>query len=206
MASLLKKTLRATERDRDDVLRRRRWWLRKRRLLDSTRMIFLDETAVTTKMVRLMGRGPKGERVVGTAPQGSWETLTLIAGLRHNGISAPFVFKGAIDGPTFLGYVEECLAPTLKRGDVVLFDNLPAHKVDGVREAIEATGASLFYLPPYSPEFNPIEQTFSKLKSHLRTAAERTVKDLCRRIGKILNGLGKQECMNYFNNAGYASR
>ena len=168
-------------------------------------MIFLDETAVTTKMVRLMGRGPKGERVVGTAPQGRWETLTLIAGLRHNGISAPFVCKGAVDGPTFLGYVEECLAPALRRGNVVVLDNLPAHKVDGVREAIEAKGASLFYLPPYSPEFNPIEQTFSKLKSHLRKAAERTVKGLSRKIGKVLNGIGKQESINYFNNSGYAS-
>jgi transposase len=167
--------------------------------------VFIDETATNTKMVRLMGRGPQGERVVGSVPQGHWTTITLVAGLTHDGIVAPFACEGAMDGETFVGYVEQCLAPTLKRGQTVIMDNLPVHRVAGVREAIEAAGATLLYLPKYSPEFNPIEEAFSKIEALLRKAAERTVKGLLRRIGSILRSIEKKECINYFNHAGYAS-
>jgi transposase len=156
-------------------------------------------------MVRLMGRGPQGERVIGSVPGGHWETLTLVAGLTQRGIVAPFTCEGAMDGLTFVGYIEQCLVPTLKRGQLVIMDNLPAHRVPGVREAIEAAGATLVYLPKYSPEFNPIEQAFSKIKALLRKAAERSVKGLVRRIGSILRSIDKRECINYFHNSGYAS-
>ena len=122
-------------------------------------------------MARLMGRGPQGKRVVGSVPGGHWETITLVAGLTQRGIVAPFTFEGAMDGPTFVAYIEHCLAPTLKRGQIVIMDNLPAHHVPGVRETIEAAGAHLVYLPKYSPEFNPIEQAFSKIKALLRKAS-----------------------------------
>jgi transposase len=167
--------------------------------------VFIDETATNTKMVRLRGRGPQGERVVGVVPQGHWETITLVAGLTQDGVVAPFTYKGAMDGETFVGYVEQCLAPTLKRGQIVIMDNLPVHRVAGVKEAIEAAGATLLYLPKYSPELNPIEEAFSKIKALLRKAAERSVKGLVRRIGAILRSIDNQECMNYFNHAGYAS-
>jgi transposase len=156
-------------------------------------------------MARIMGRGPQGERVVGSVPGGHWDTITLVAGLTVRGIVAPFTCEGAMDGPTFVGYIEQCLAPTLKRGHVVIMDNLPAHRVPGVKEAIEAADARLHYLPKYSPEFNPIEQAFSKIKALLRQAAERSVKTLMRRIGSILRSVDKQECINYFRNSGYAS-
>jgi len=154
-------------------------------------------------MARFMGRGPQGKRVVGSVPGGHWETITLVAGLTQGGIVAPFTFEGAMDGPTFVAYIEQCLAPTLKRGQIVIMDNLPAHHVPGVREIIEAAGAHLVYLPKYSPEFNPIEQAFSKIKALLRKAAERSVKTLVRRIGSILRSINKQECINYFRNSGY---
>ena len=146
------------ERDREDVARARRSWLRKQRLLVATCLVFIDETATNTKMVRLRGRGPQGERVVGVVPHGHWETITLVAGLTQDGVVAPFTYKGAMDGETFVGYVEQCLAPTLKRGQIVIMDNLPVHRVAGVKEAIEAAGATLLYLPKYSPELNPIEE------------------------------------------------
>ena len=147
----LKKTLGATERDRPDVARARRSWLRKQRLLDATCLVFLDEMATNTKMARLMGRGPQGERVIGLVPGGHWETITLVAGLTSRGIVAPFTCKGAMDGPTFVGYIEQCLAPTLKRGQIVIMDNLPAHLVPGVREAIEAAGPLSSICPSTRP-------------------------------------------------------
>jgi transposase len=165
--------------------------------------VFIDETAATTKMVRLNGRCPRGERLIGYAPHGHWKTITFVAGLRNDGIVAPFVVDGPMDGPTFVSYIQQCLAPTLDRRDIVIMDNLAAHKVAGVREAIEAVGAQLKYLPQYSPDFNPIEQGFSKVKEHLRTAAERTIKGLCRRIGLIVRSFSAQECENFFEHAGY---
>jgi transposase len=172
-------------------------------MFDPARLVFIDETAATTKMVRLRGRCPQGTRLIGHAPHGHWKTITFVAGLRNNGMVAPFVVDGPMDGSTFVSYVEQCLAPTLDRRDTVVMDNLSAHKVQGVREAIEAVGATLRYLPQYSPDFNPIEQSFSKLKALLRKAAERTVEGLCRRIGLIVPSFTAQECANYFEHAGY---
>ena len=150
------------------------------------------------------GRCVRGERLVGHVPQGHWKTITFVAALRCNAMMAPCVVDGAMNGEMFLAYVEQCLAPTLKRKDVVVMDNLRAHKVAGVREAIEARGATLRYLPQYSPDLNPIEMAFSKLKAFLRKLAERTVFRLCRRIGSFAKSLSAREARNYFRHAGYA--
>jgi transposase len=173
-------------------------------MLNSTRLVFIDETAANTKMVRLCGRCLRGERLVGRIPQGHWKTLTFVAALRRNGMKAPCVVDGSMTGKTFVAYVEQSLAPTLKCNDIVIMDNLAAHKVPGVREAIEAKGAKLRYLPQYSPDLNPIEMPFSKLKAELRKAAERTVPRLCRRIGAFAQRLSAAEASNYFRHAGYA--
>jgi transposase len=156
-------------------------------------------------MARLRGRAPRGERLIGKVPHGHWKTTTFVAGLRATELTAPCVIDGPMNGNAFLAYVEQILIPTLKPGDIVVLDNLSAHKVRGVREAIEAAGARLFYLPPYSPDFNPIEQLFAKLKALLRKAAERTVDALWSRIASLLNAFTPEECTNYFRNAGYAS-
>ena len=155
-------------------------------MFDPARLVFIDETCTNTAMVRLRGRCPRGERLIGYAPHGDWKTITFVAGLRHRAMVAPFVIEGAMNGPMFLAYVQQCLAPTLKRGDIVVMDNLPVHKVAGVEEAIEAAGATLLYLPTYSPDLNPIELAFSKLKAHLRKAAEHTIPRLLRRIGRVV--------------------
>jgi len=172
-------------------------------MFDPARLVFIDETCTNTAMVRLRGRAPRGERLVDYAPHGHWKTITFVGALRRRGMSAPFVLEGAMNGPMFLAYVKQCLVPTLKRGDTVFMDNLPVHKVAGIREAIEAVGARLTYLPSYSPDFNPIEQAFSKLKAHLRKAAEHTIPRLLRRIGRIVTGFSPRECGNYFRHAGY---
>jgi transposase len=172
-------------------------------MLNPARLVFIDETAASTKMVRLNGRCQLGVRLIGHAPHGHWKTITFVAGLRNDGMVAPFVMDGPMNGLTFVAYVQQCLAPTLDRRDTVIMDNLAAHKVAGVREAIEAVGAHLRYLPQYSPDFNPIEQGFSKVKAHLRKAAERTVEGLCRRIGRIARSFNAQECANFFQHAGY---
>ena len=154
-------------------------------------------------MVRLRGRCPRGERLIGYAPHGHWKTITFVAGLRQRAMIAPFVIEGAMNGQVFLAYVKQCLAPALKRGDIVVIDNLPVHKVAGVEEAIEAVGATLLYLPSYSPDLNPIEPAFSKVKAHLRKAAEQTIPRLLRTIGRIVTGISAQECRNFFRHAGY---
>jgi transposase len=177
--------------------------MREQGIFDPAKLVFIDETATSSNMVRLHGRCPRGERLIGYAPHGHWKTITLVAGLRHRGIVAPFVLEGAMTGPLFLAYVQQCLAPTLKRGDIIVMDNLPVHKVAGVAEAIEAVGATLLYLPPYSPDFNPIEQAFSKIKAHLRKAAEHTIPRLLRRIGRVVTNFSTQECRNFFRHAGY---
>ena len=202
-ASLSKKSLSAAERKRADVARARRRWVREQGLLDSARLVFIDETAVTTNMVRLNGWNPRGERLVGDVPMGKWETVTFIAGFRQTGIVAPMLIKGAMNGEAFLAYIEQCLAPTLKRKDIVAVDNVSFHKVAGVEEAIKARGAELRYLPQYSPEFNPIESVFHPLKTLLRKAAERTIKGLERRIGSFIRALDPSECVGYFRHAGY---
>jgi transposase len=203
MASPSKKSLRAAERKRADVARARRRWMREQGLLDPARLVFIDETAVSTNMVRLNGWSPRGERLVGDVPMGRWETLTFIAGFRQSGIVAPMLIKGAMNGETFLAYIEQCLAPTLRRRDIVILDNVPFHKVSGVDEAIQARRAELRYLPPYSPEFNPIEMVFHPLKTLLRKAAERTIEGLERCIGTFIRTLAPSMCTGYFRHAGY---
>ena len=193
MASPLKKSLRAEERKRADVARARRRWIREQGWLDTTRLVFIDETAVTTNMVRLNGWSPCGERLVADAPMGHWETVTFIAGLRQTGIVAPMVIKGAMNGQ----------APTLKPGDVVVADNVSFHKVAGVEEALRAVGASLRYLPQYSPDLNPIESVFHPVKTRLRKAAERTIEGLHRCIRSYIRTLDPAECRRHFRNAGY---
>ena len=171
--------------------------------MDGACFVFLDETSASTAMTRLSGWGPKGERLVDAAPAGHWKTTTFVAGLRHDGVIAPFVLDGAMTGEVFRAYVEQMLAPALLPGDVVVMDNLPAHKVAGIKEAIRAAGASILYLPPYSPDLNPIEQLFAKLKALLRKAADRTQDALWDTIGSVLDAFIPAECQNYITNAGY---
>ena len=155
-------------------------------------------------MVRHYGRSPCGKRLVASVPHGHWKTRTLVAALRVDRMTAPYTIDGAMDGPSFLAYVEQVLAPTLHKGDIVFMDNLRAHKIVGVRDAIEAMGAELEYLPAYSPDLNPIEQAFSKLKAALRKGAARKVNALLKLIGKLVKSFAPEECANYFRHAGYA--
>jgi transposase len=171
--------------------------------IDIGRLVFIDETGASTKMARLYGRSPRGRRCVASIPHGHWKTTTFVGALRATGMTAPMVLDGAMDGVAFEAYVKEVLGPTLAPGDIVVMDNLPAHKVTGVREAIEARGAELLYLPPYSPDLNPIEQAFAKLKALLRKAAERTVDGSWATIGRLLDRFSPAECANYLANSGY---
>jgi len=164
----------------------------------------VDETWASTNMAPTYGRGPRGQRVEGIVPHGHWKTTTFLAGLRSDGLVAPCVFDRAISGASFLAWVQQALVPTLRPGDLVVMDNLAAHKVAGVREAIEAAGAEIAYLPPYSPDLNPIEQVFAKLKTLLRKAQARTVDALWNIIGTLLDQFASSECANYIANAGYA--
>lgn len=174
-------------------------------MLDTTRLVFIDETAVSTNLVRLRGRAPRGVRLIGQVPLGEWQTVTFVAALRHDKMTAPMVVEGAMTGEIFRAYVEQCLAPTLRRNDIVVIDNFAVHKVPGIREAIEKAAATLRYLPKYSPDLNPIELPYSKFKGHLRKAAQRTVRGLYRAIRAFLPQLSAQECANYFRHAGYVS-
>lgn len=180
-------------------------WRAEQETLDPARLVFIDETWAKTNMTPLRGRCRRGERLVGRAPFGHWTTTTFVAGLRQDGVTAPFVIKGAINGPSFQAYVTQCLAPTLRPGDVVVMDNLGSHKSQKVRAAIEAKGATLRFLPPYSPDLNPIEMMFAKLKALLRRAQERSLPALWDRIGTSLDLIHSTECANYFSAAGYAS-
>ena len=171
--------------------------------MDGERFVFLDETGATTNMARRYGWAPRSERLIDAAPWGHWKTTTLVAGLRADGLVAPWVIDGAMDGPAFRTYVAHVLVPELRPADVVVMDNLPAHKVAGVREAIRAAGASILYLPPYSPDLNPIEQLFAKFKALLRKAAARTKQALWDAIGRIVDAFGPNECRNYLTNSGY---
>ena len=180
-------------------------WRKNQPGLDPTRLIFIDETGTTTNMARLRGRSKRGQRLVSAIPHGHWKTTTFVAGLGHDGLRAPCVIDGPMDGETFRAYVEQFLVPTLTPDHTVIMDNLPAHKVLGVREAIEATGAKLRFLPPYSPDLNPIEQFFSKLKARLRKAAERSVGTLWTRIGEIVRNIKPDECARYLAHDGYGA-
>lgn len=191
------------EQNRPDVLKRRQAWFDGQLDLDPARLVFIDETGLSTKMARLRGRAPRGERCRAGMPHGHWKTTTFTGALRLTGMTAPFVYDGAMNGNVFMAYVEQVLIPTLSEGDIVVMDNLPAHKAAGVRNAIEAAGASLLYLPPYSPDFNPIENAFAKLKALLRAKAERTIAALWDAVGPLLDLFTTDECANYFKAAGY---
>ncbi len=179
-------------------------WKASQANLDPDKLVFIDETGASTKMVRRRGRCRRGQRLLAKAPFGHWKTTTFTAGLRRDGLVAPFVLDGPMNGEAFLVYVEKILVPTLRPDEIVVMDNLPAHKVAGVRELIAAAGAEMRLLPAYSPDLNPIEMAFSQLKSHLRKAAERTVPALWDRIGQCLDEITPQACANYFAEAGYA--
>jgi transposase len=180
-------------------------WKKEQHQFDPAKLVFLDETGAATDMARTRGRCPRGERLKAKIPYGHWKTTTFLAGLRHDEIVAPLVVDQPMNGVIFLAYVEQFLAPTLKAGDIVIMDNLSAHKVDGVREAVEARGAKLIYLPPYSPDLNPIELLFAKFKAALRKAAARTVPVLWKAIAAILETFTPQECSNYLRHCGYVS-
>jgi transposase len=171
--------------------------------LDPQRLVFIDESGLSTKMARLRGWAPKGQRCRAAVPHGHWNTTTFVGGLTLTGICAPMLLDGPMDGEAFLAWCEQMLAPVLRPDNVVIMDNLPAHKVAGVRETIEATGAILIYLPPYSPDFNPIENAFAKLKAHVRKAAARTVEALEVAVARALLTFQPSECANFFAHAGY---
>ncbi|MDE2488784.1 MAG: IS630 family transposase [Alphaproteobacteria bacterium] len=200
-----KKTLLPEEQARPDVARQRiRWQLHQGRV-DPLRLVFIDETWVKTNMAPLRGWGPRGRRLKAYAPFGHWKTLTFIAALRHDRIDAPWVFDGPINGEAFQLYVEKVLAPTLSKGDVVILDNLGSHKGKAIRRAIRAKGAHLIFLPPYSPDLNPIEQVFAKLKHLMRRAQARDVEATWRKVGQLLELFTPEECANYLVNSGYGS-
>ncbi len=205
-ASASKKTLFASEQDRPDVARKRQRWKSHQGRLDPARLVFIDETWAKTNMTRLRGWAPRGRKLLAKVPQGHWRTLTFLAALRRDRIDAPFVLDGPINGRSFLAYVEQLLVPTLSQGDIVIMDNLGSHKGKAVRRAIRAAGARLFFLPQYSPDLNPIEQVFAKLKTLLRKTGERTIEATWKRIGILLDAFSPQECANYFRNSGYASK
>ncbi len=195
----------ASEQDRPDVARKRVRWKARQALVDPRRLVFLDETWTKTNMGPLRGWAPRGQRLRGQVPFGHWRTMTFLAALRHDRIDAPCVIDGPINGERFLTYVRQFLVPTLTPGDVVVMDNLGSHKGKAVRAAIRAAGARVLFLPPYSPDLNPIEQVFAKLKHLLRKAAERTIDATWRRIGDLLHAFAPSECANYLVNSGYAS-
>ena len=198
-----KKSLHASEQERPDVAKARVEWREAQPGLNPSRLVFIDETGASTKMTRLRGRCPRGKRLVASVPHGHWKTTTFIAALRIDRIDAPFVFDGAVDGACFLAWVRQHLVPALGAGDLAIMDNLATRKVAGVAEAIEAAGAALRYLPPYSPDLNPIEQAFAKLKAFLRKACARTKDDLDKAIANALDTYLPAEFANYFKDAGY---
>jgi transposase len=203
-----KKTLLASETDRADVVRARRvWqenrqpWMKKR----PERLVFIDETGTTTKMTRLRGRARRGQRLKMKAPFGHWGTQTFIAALRHDGLTAPWVIDCPMNRKIFETYVETQLAPTLRRGDMVILDNLSSHKSDKAKAILKERGAWFLFLPPYSPDLNPIEMAFAKLKAHLRKAKARTIDDLWKTVGSICDLYTPDECWNYLKHDGYVA-
>ncbi len=200
-----KKSLHASEQDRPDVARQRARWKKYQGRLDPKRLVFIDETWAKTNMTRRHGRSARGTRLVAKVPHGRWRTLTFLAALRCDRIEAPCVIDGPINGLSFRAYVDQFLRPTLTAGDIVIMDNLGSHKGQAVRRLIRAAGAKLFFLPRYSPDLNPIEQVFSKLKTLLRKADERSIEATWKQIGALLDRFTPQECANYLANAGYAS-
>lgn len=196
--------MQASERERPDVAAARTDWRADQPHLDPQRLVFIDETGCATNMARLRGRCARGQRLKGQVPHGHWKITTFTAGLRVDRLTAPMVLDGPMNADWFMAYVEQVLVPTLSPGDIVVMDNLSSHKGDKVRAAIEAAKAELRYLPPYSPDLNPIEQAFAKLKAHLRKHAERSLEGLWARIGDLIPDFRPTECRNFFRNAGYA--
>lgn len=190
---------------RPKIARRREQWKKYQGLVDPRRLVFIDETWAKTNMTPIRGWAPRGQKLVARAPFGHWRTLTFLAALRHDRIDAPCVLDGPINGLSFTAWVEQCLVPTLSPGDIVIMDNLGSHKGQAVRQAIRSAGAKLLFLPPYSPDLNPIEQVFAKLKLLLRKAAERSLETTWKRIGTLLDAFPPQECAAYLRNSGYAS-
>jgi transposase len=193
----------AAEQDRPDVEQARGSWRRKRWKAKLRRLVFIDETSTKTNMVRLRGRSPRGERLIDKTPHGHWKTSTFIAALRHDRLTAPFTINGPVNGEVFLAYVRCVLVPTLKKRDIVIMDNLASHKIPAIHEALRTVGATLLFVPPYSPDLNPIEMAFSKIKSILRKKAHRTVEALWRELGGIAKCFSPGECRNYLRHAGY---
>jgi len=203
--SASKKTAFPSEQERPDIARKRQRWKLHQSDIDLKRLVFIDETWAKTNMAPLRGWARRGKRLIGHAPFGHWNTMTFVAALRCDGITAPWVIDGPINGAIFQTYVAEVLSPTLRKGDVVILDNLGSHKAPAIRNAIRAVGAHLLFLPAYSPDLNPIEQVFAKLKHLLRKAAERSKEAVWRRIGTLLDTFTPQECENYLRNSGYGS-
>ena len=182
----------------------RRRWRRGQRKLDPKRLVFIDETAITTGMTRRGGRCPRGARLVYKVPFGSWQTVTMVAALRHDRVTAPMLLKGPMTGESFRAYIFRVLAPTLKRGDIVVMDNVPLHRTRGVREALERLGAIVPEFPAHSPDLNPIEQPIGKLKAFLRKLEPRTWRSLVAGVRKGLKRFSPAECAAYLRHAGYA--
>lgn len=198
-----KKVLVAAEQERPDVALKRIDWRSNELNIDPEHLVFIDETSAKTNMTRTRGRSLKGTRLVARVPHGHWKTTTFVAALRSSGLTAPMVVDGAINGAIFLAYVQQQLVPTLSKNDIVVMDNLSSHKVAGVREAIEAVGAKVAYLPPYSPDLNPIETVFSKFKTLLRKAEHRTVEALWKACGELTDAFDERECRNHIRHCGY---
>lgn len=204
-ASIKKKSLIAAEQTRPDVAQRREQFDIARRSVERERFVFLDESGAKTNMTRLYGRAPAGERCVDRTPHGHWQTMTMLSAICADGVIEPatMVIDGPVNGLTFLGYVQQCLVPALKPGQVVVMDNLSSHKLVGVREAIETASCDLWYLPPYSPDLNPIEKLWSKVKAWLRRVSARTFSAVSCAVGDALRAVDIDECSSYFRSCGY---
>jgi transposase len=197
--------MRAAEQDRPDVKRARTLWRRQQPTWDATHLVFIDETSLNTKLTRLYGRSPRGERCLSAVPHGHWQSSTFLAALRQDQVTAPFLVNGPVDAEVFLVYLEQVLVPCLQAGDTLILDNLATHKVQGVEPLLRAKGVELRYLPPYSPDLNPIELAFAKIKAHLRQAAARNLKHLITAVAKSLDTFSDADCRAFFRHAQYAS-
>jgi transposase len=197
--------IQAAEQDRPDVAEKRRAWAQRVPGLDPHKLVFIDETGANTKMTRRYGRAPRGQRVIGRVPHGHWKTTTFVAALRADGLVAPMVIDGAMTGDLFVAYVRQVLVPELRAGDVVVMDNLASHKRVAAVRAIEAAGASVAYLPPYSPDLNPIELAFAKIKARLRAAELRTIDRVENFFGTVHADFTTDECRGYIRHAGYTA-
>jgi transposase len=200
-----KKSLYADEQNRSDVKAQRELWRKQLGGLDPDHLVFIDESSAKTNLTRLRGRAPRGQRVKAHAPYGHWQTTTMLCGLRLRGATAPMLLPGAIDGAAFTEYVKQVLAPTLQHGDIVVMDNLASHQAHGALEAIQTIGASVVFLPPYSPDFNPIEMMWSKVKQHLRSTAARSFETLCDAMGTALTTVTSSDAIGYFTHCGIAT-